>query len=197
MNILRKSSSGTQAVPMDADFLSRRQLFIEGEIGPESACIFAKCVMLLNAEDGTAPIDVYVNSPGGEINAGLLMYDVIQSSHAPIRMHCLGRAYSMAAILFLSGRHGRDMLPHGELMLHEPLAGAAGIRSTSSVQELSDMLQSVKQMMVGIIAKHSGRPEEEVDREFSRDRFLKAEECVAFGLCDKIVSFDEMTGGAA
>jgi ATP-dependent Clp protease protease subunit len=92
MNILRKSSSGTQVVPMDADFLSRRQLFIEGEIGPESACIFAKCVMLVNAENGTAPIDVYVNSPGGEINAGLLMYDVIQSSHAPIRMHCLGRA---------------------------------------------------------------------------------------------------------
>ena len=197
MNILRKSSSGTQVVPMDASFLSDRKIFILGEIDADSACAFAKSVMLLAAEDAAAPIDVYVNSPGGEINAGLLMYDVIQSSRTPIRLFCLGKAYSMGAILFLSGRHGRYMLPHAELMLHEPLVGAIGSRSAGSVQELSDSLQSSKKMMVGIIAKHSGMSEEAVDREFSRDRYLNAEESVAFGFCDKIMSFDEMTGGAA
>ena len=195
MNILRKSSSGTQVVPMNASFLAERKVFIEGEIDAEAACSFARSVMFLDTEDAKAPIDVYINSPGGETNAGLLMYDVIQSSRAPIRMHCLGRAYSMAAILFISGCHGRDMLPHGELMLHEPLVESVGLRSTSSVQDLSQALQSLKKKLVGIIAKHSGRTEEEVERDFGRDRFLTAEEAVSFGLCDRIVGFDEMTGG--
>ena len=123
MNVQIKSSNGITLVPVDSRLMADRKVFIEGEIDSSSACEFVKKIMYLNREDDSRPIDVLINSPGGEINSGMLMYDVIQSSKAPIRMFCIGRAYSMGAVLFASGNHGRYMLPHGELMIHEPLLG--------------------------------------------------------------------------
>ena len=92
MNVLIKSSNGISQVSADSKLLMQRKVFIEGEITPESACEFIKKIMILNEEDSNKPIDVLINSPGGEINSGLMMYDVIQTSKAPIRMFCIGRA---------------------------------------------------------------------------------------------------------
>lgn len=124
MNIQVKSSNGITLVPMETRLLADRKVFIEGEINQESACSFVKKILLLCREDGIKSINVMINSPGGEISAGLLMYDCIQSSKTPIRMFCMGNAYSMGALLFACGNHGRYMLPHSELMLHEPLLGS-------------------------------------------------------------------------
>ena len=140
MNVQVNSSNGITLVPVESRLMAERKIFIEGEINAGIACEFVKEVLLLNGEDVQRPIDVLINSPGGEINSGLLMYDVIQASRAPIRMFCMGKAYSMAAILFACGNHGRYILPHGELMLHEPLLGNCVGGNSSSMRSISNSL---------------------------------------------------------
>ena len=195
MNVQVKSSNGITLVPVDSKFMANRKIFIEGEIDAEKACEFVKEVMLLNAEASQSPIDVLINSPGGEINSGMLMYDVIQASKAPIRMFCIGRAYSMGAVLFTCGNHGRYMLPHGELMIHEPLLGNRVGGNSSSIKSISDILLETKRKMNQILAKHTGKSEEEVEKATGFDHYFSPEESVEFGLCDQIVGFDMIMEG--
>lgn len=195
MNVQVKSSHGIALVPVESRLLADRKIFIEGEINAETACEFVKQVMLLSSEDTQKPIDVFINSPGGEINSGMLMYDVIQASKAPIRTFCMGRAYSMGAVLFACGTHGRYMLPHGELMIHEPLLGNRVGGSSSSIKSISDNLLETKRKMNRILAKHTGKTEEEVEQATSFDHYYSPEESVEFGLCDEIVEFDKFMEG--
>lgn len=192
MNVLVKSSSGITQVSADSKLLSQRKVFIEGEISSESACEFIKKILILNEEDTDKPIDVLINSPGGEINSGMAIYDVIQASKAPIRMFCIGRAYSMGAVLFSSGNHGRYMLPHSELMLHEPLLGNRVSGNSSSIQSISESLLETKQRMNQILARHTGKSEEEVEKATSYDHYYSPEESREFGLCDEIVDFNKI-----
>lgn len=106
MNIIEKSSNGIFQISGDAKLMSNRKVFIEGEITPETACEFVKKIMILNMQDPDRPIDLLINTPGGCINSGMVYYDVIQASKAPIRTFCIGRAYSMGAILLACGNHG-------------------------------------------------------------------------------------------
>lgn len=192
MNVLVKSSSGITQVSADSKLLSQRKVFIEGEISSESACEFIKKILILNEEDTDKPIDVLINSPGGEINSGMAIYDVIQASKAPIRMFCIGRAYSMGAVLFSSGNHGRYMLPHSELMLHEPLLGNRVSGNSSSIQSISESLLETKRRMNQILARHTGKSEEEVEKATSYDHYYSPEESREFGLCDEIVDFNKI-----
>ena len=192
MNKLGESSSGITQVSADSKLLSQRKVFIEGEISSESACEFIKKILILNEEDTDKPIDVLINSPGGEINSGMAIYDVIQASKAPIRMFCIGRAYSMGAVLFSSGNHGRYMLPHSELMLHEPLLGNRVSGNSSSIQSISESLLETKRRMNQILARHTGKSEEEVEKATSYDHYYSPEESREFGLCDEIVDFNKI-----
>lgn len=195
MNVQVKSSNGISLIPIETRLMSERTVFIEGEINPGTTCEFVKKILYLNNEDKQAPINVLINSPGGEINSGMLMYDVIQSCTAPIRMFCIGRAYSMAAVLFASGTHGRYMLPHSELMLHEPLLGNRVSGNSSSIKSISDSLLETKKMINDILIKHTGRTEEEVEQATSFDHYFNPEESIAFGLCDGTAGFDMITEG--
>ena len=195
MNVLVKSSNGITQVSADSKLLSQRKVFIEGEIDAEAACDFIKKIMLLTAENPAKEIDVLINSPGGEINSGLAIYDVIQSSKTPIRIFCIGRAYSMAAVLFASGNHGRYMLPHSELMLHEPLLGNHVRGNSSSIKSISDSLISTKIKLNQILSKHTGKSEEEVEKASSFDHYFDPEESIEFGLCDQIVYFSKIMEG--
>ncbi len=192
MNIQVKSSHGIALIPAESKLMSERKLFIEGEIDAQKACEFVKEVMLLNAEDPQKPIDVLINSPGGEINSGLLMYDVIQSSKAPIRMICIGKAYSMGAVLFACGNHGRYMLPHGELMIHEPLIDNCVGGSTSSIKSISDTLLQTKEKLNKLLAKHTGKSEKEIEKATSFDHYFSPKESIEFGLCDEIIGLDRI-----
>lgn len=195
MNVQVKSSNGITLVPVESRLMASRKIFIEGEIDADTACEFVKKVMLLNSEDAQKPIDVLINSPGGEINSGMLMYDVIQASKAPIRMFCIGRAYSMGAVLFACGKHGRYILPHGELMIHEPLLGNRVGGNSSSIKSISDSLLETKKKMNQILAKHTGKTEEEVEKATGFDHYFSPEESIEFGLCDEIVGFDRIMEG--
>lgn len=177
---------------METRLMAERRIFIEGDITPDMACGFVKKVLFLNRENATQPIDVLINSPGGGINSGMLIYDVIQESTAPIRMYCIGMAYSMAAVLFASGRHGRYMLPHSELMIHEPLLGSEVTGNTTSIKAVSDTLLEKRRQMNEILARHTGRTVEEMEKATAFDHFFNPEESVAFGLCDEVVGFSRL-----
>lgn len=192
MDVQVKSSNGITLVPIESRLMANRKIFIEGEIDTNSACEFTRKVMLLNYEAAQKPIDVLINTPGGEINSGLLIYDVIQSSCAPIRMFCIGKAYSMGAVLFACGNHGRYMLPHAELMIHEPLLGNRVGGSSSSIKSISDSLLETKEKINQILTKHTGKSKKEIEQATSYDHFFSPEESISFGLCDKIIGFDKI-----
>lgn len=195
MNVQVKSSSGITLVPMDTRLLADRKVFVEGEINQEKACLFIKQILLLCKEDSSKPIDVLINSPGGEISSGLLMYDCIQSCKTSIRMYCMGTAYSMGALLFASGNHGRYMFPHSELMLHEPLLGSRVGGNASSIRSISDSLMDIRNKMNQILAKHTGRSVKEIEEATCFDHYFSPEESVDFGLADEIVNFDKLMEG--
>lgn len=191
-----RSAGGMHLVPIQTVHLDKRRVFVEGQITMESACAFADQIMLL-CDQSHEPIHVFINSPGGEVKAGLLMYDVIQSSPAPIRMYCRGVAYSMAALLFACGNHGRYLLPNSELMLHEPLLTSGVQGSASSIKSISEGILAVREKLNGILAVHTGKTPEEIGEATAYDHFFSAEESIAFGLADEIVGYDRMMGGAA
>lgn len=195
MNVQVKSSNGITLIPVESCLMTGRNVFVEGEINAESACEFVKKILYLNGEDEKTPIRMFINSLGGEINAGLLMYDVIQSSPAPIETYCLGSAYSMGAVLFASGNHGRYMLPHSKLMIHEPLLGGRVGGSSSTIQSVSKSLQSTKRLLDELLAAHTKKSVREIAKATGYDHYFNAEESVAFGLCDEIMNFDKMIGG--
>lgn len=192
MNVQVKSSNGITLVPIESRLLGDRKVFLEGEINSNVACEFVKKVMLLNKEDSHLPIHVFINSSGGEITAGLLIYDVIQQSTAPIRMYCIGKAYSMGALLFASGLHGRFILPNSELMIHEPLLGNKVSGNTSSIKSISDSLLETRQKINRILAKHTKKSEEEIEKATGYDHYFSALESIDFGLADSVIGFNDM-----
>ena len=195
MNVQVKSSNGITLIPMDTRLLADRKVFIEGEINQEKACSFVKQIILLCKDDNSKPIDVLINSPGGEISAGLLMYDCLQSCKTPIHMYCMGVAYSMGALLFASGNNGRYMFPHSELMLHEPLLGNRVGGNASSIRSISDSLMETRNKMNQILAKHTGKTLKEIEEATSFDHYYSPEESIEFGLADEIVNFDKLMEG--
>lgn len=199
IEIQQKSSSGLRLVPLETVMLSNRRIFVEGVINAQSASEFFKKILYFNDEDPSRPVDIFFNSMGGEINSGLLMYDVMQSSPAPIRTYCMGMAYSMAAILFVAGAPGqRYMLQDSKLMLHEPLiANFLEGGTTSSIKRISDDLNQVKRKLNHILSIHTGKPLKQIEKMIGgdKDRFFNYEESIEFGLCDGIFGINDVMKG--
>ncbi len=187
MNTIVKSSNGISLAPIESRLLSDRKIFIEGEITATSACEFVRIIMLLIKEDAEKPIDIYINSPGGEVNAGLLIYDTLKGIKTEVNLHCIGMAASMAAIILAGGRKGhRYILRHSRMMIHEPLiAGGVG-GSATSIKRTAESIMETKRISVELLAMDTGRSKEEVEAAISFDNYMNAEEAVAFGLCDSI-----------
>lgn len=174
-----------------------RIISIEGAIDDTVANTFLEQMLILNREDTDAPIIVRINSGGGSVEQGLMMYDVIQGSPAPVKLICTGSAYSMAAILLASGnpKHGRYVLPNSKLMIHEPLIQGGVGGKTSSIKSISDSMLETRKKLNGILAKHTGHTIEEIDEATSYDHYFTADEAVAYGLCDKVVDFSFLVKG--
>lgn len=190
MEVLIRTSSGIVQVPMEASYLSKRFINLCGEITEETANEFTDKILYLNMESED-PITVQINSPGGEINSGLLMYDAIVGSKAPVRTICRGRAYSMAALLFACGDE-RLMLPNSELMLHQPLLGGRVSGNASSIRSISDSLLETKKKINNLIAVHTGKTLKEIDEATAFDHYFSPEEAVEFQLADRIISFSDL-----
>ena len=184
--IIRESSSGYSLIDIRDEMLRHREIECVGEIDAELVYSISRQLRYLAQEDPEAEITMYINSPGGDVVSGLALYDVMKGISCPIRTVCLGRAASMGAVLFACG-DTRDILPHGSVMIHDPLiAGGLG-GSALRIREISDDLMRVRETVGAILAASTGKTIEEIYEKTARDSFFTAEEAVAFGLADKII----------
>lgn len=184
----RESVNGIQEVSLYTNAFSNRKMFLFGPIDEKTVYSFT-AQMLYLMEDEQSPIDIYINSPGGEVNSGLAIYDLIQSCKAPINMYCIGMAASMGALIFAGGKKGhRFMLPHSKVMIHEPLIPNGVGGSASSIKSTADSILQTRELLNGILAKHTGKTLEEINKATDHDNFMTANEAIEFGLCDKVAT---------
>lgn len=190
---LIKSSNGITSVSLDARLLSSRVIYIDDqEITGELVANIVKKIMVLVSEDSDKAITIMIDSPGGSVKDGMVLYDLLQTCKTPIRMVAAGRAYSMAAVLLVAGNHGRYMFPNSEVMIHQPLLSSPVTGNSSSIKSVSDKLNKETKKMNRLLAKHTGKTEKQIEKATSYDHFFDAEEAIAFGLCDGIIGFDEI-----
>lgn len=196
MVILEKSYNSATTIPIDSKLFEMGHIFIENEITSESADAIKKQIMYLVCKSADKPIYIHINSPGGDINAGLVLYDIIQDYADRIYLVCTGRACSMAAILLACGKTGhRFMLQNSEAMIHEPLISNQISGNCSSIKATSMRLVDIKEKMNEILANHTGKSLLEIDKATDFDNYMNAQEAVKFGLADKIVSFKDVMEG--
>lgn len=192
--IIRESSRGYDLIPIRDEMLSHREVELAGEVDADSVNALIRELRYLQRQDPEGEITMYINSPGGGVDSGLALYDVMQAVSCPIRTVCVGLAASMAALLFISGSR-RDMLPHSRLMIHDPLIVQTG-GSALRLKAVSDDLMETRQITARVIAEHSGKSLEEILEKTATDSFFRAEEAVAFGLADNIItSFEKQNEG--
>ena len=189
MQIINKSSSGIQCLPLNSVMLSMRKIFLSGEITMDSANEIIQQLLFLENEDDVEPISILINSPGGEVNAGLMIYDQLKGmKDTPIKMYCTGIAASMAAILLAGGQKGnRFILPHSKVMIHEPLIANGVGGSATSIQRTAESIMETKRITTELLARDTAKTVEEIGKAISYDNFMNAEEAVSFGICDKII----------
>ena len=182
-----ESHNGIREVSVYTRHFMNRRIFLNGTIEREMANDIVAQLMYLQ-DVGDEPIQIYINSGGGEVNAGLFIYDVLQTMKVPVDIYCTGIAASMAALLLAGGQPGhRFILPHSKVMIHEPLISNGVGGSATSIRNISDSILETRAIANGILAKHTGKTLEEIDRATSFDNYMNAEKAVEFGLCDKVV----------
>ena len=184
--IIKESSRGYDFVPIQDEMLSHREVELVGEVNGDTVNALIRQLRYLQSKDPKAPITLYINSPGGSVDSGMALYDVMQAVSCPVRTICVGLAASMAALLFVSGAE-RDMLPHSRLMIHDPLIVQTG-GSALKLKAISDDLMETRQIIAKVIAEHSGKSMEEVLEKTASDSYFRAEEAVKFGLADHIIT---------
>ena len=184
--IVRETAAGLErlAIP-DILFQLREVQFID-EINAEAVDRLILQLRYLEHVDPEAPITMYINSPGGTVPDGLALYDVMQAITCPVNTVCIGTAASMAAVLFAGG-HERAILPHAQVMIHDPLIPDGVGGSALKVARVSEKLLETRQIIADIIALHTGKSRDEILGKTAEDCFFTAQEAVDFGLADKII----------
>lgn len=185
-NILKESVRGIELIPIDDMLLEESEVFLVGEITPESANNLIKKLMYLDSKD-LGEITLYINSPGGEVMSGLAVYDYIKVMKSPVRTVCIGDAASMGAIIFLAGEK-REMLSHARILIHDPSYGHLDVsgKKPHEIQRGVDSLNKVRQTLAEIIAKKTGKSLDEIYKITAEDNYFTAEEAIEFGLATNI-----------
>lgn len=184
--IIRETSAGDFTYDIRDEMLRRREVECVGEINAQSVYSLCRQLRYLQQQDPDAGITMYINSPGGEVTSGLALYDVMQAVSCPIRTVCMGHAASMGAVLFAAGKE-RDILPHGRVMIHDPLISGGLGGSALAIQDISKDLLKTRETLCGILARHTGKSIKEIYRKTAKDAWFDAGEAVAFGLADRVV----------
>ena len=188
-----ESAQGTREVSLTTRHLMNRKIFLTGSIDAEMANNFLSQFIYLEQESDE-PITIYINSPGGEVNAGLMIYDTIRGSRLSINMVCTGMAASMAAILLAGGQKGRRyILKHSKVMIHEPLIRDGVGGSATSIKNISDSILETREIVNGILAEHTGKSMEEINAATNFDNYMNAQEAIEFGICDEIAANVRLT----
>ena len=185
--IIRETAEGLNRLDIRDEMLDQRVLELMTSVDAESCAVVIRGLLHLQRQDSTTPITLYINSPGGEVQSGLALYDVMQAVSCPIRTVCLGMAASMGALLFIAGDE-REILPHSRVMIHDPLIGAGAGGSALSVKARADDLMRIRDITAGVIARHSGISIERVFELTASDTYFEAEEAVEAGLADRVIT---------
>jgi len=173
--------------------LKDRIIFVggyEGEVTTDSANILIAQLLYLDSEESSKDINLYINSPGGLVTAGLAVYDTMQYIKAPITTICIGMAMSFGAVLLAAGTKGRRFaLPQARVMIHQPLIGGGGItgQATDIEVEAKEMMKT-KKILCEILAKHTGQSVEKIEKDSERNFYLSAEDAKAYGIVDEVIS---------
>ncbi len=183
--VVEQTDRGERSYDIYSKLLEERIVFITGEINDALADTVVAQLLYLEAKDATKDIDVYINSPGGSVTAGLAIYDTMNFIKCGVSTICIGMAASMAAFLLSSGEKGkRFALPSSEIMIHQPLGGAQGQASDIKIQ--AEHILRTKKKLNEILAANTGKPYEQIEIDTDRDNYLTATEAVEYGLIDKI-----------
>lgn len=185
--VIEDTGRGERAMDIYSRLLKDRIVFIGTEINDQVANTVIAQLLFLRAEDPKKDINVYINSPGGYITAGLAIYDTMRFMGYDINTYCLGQAASMGALLLAAGTKGkRYALPNSRIMIHQPAGGITGTSSDIAIQ--AKEVLKLKKMCANIISEISGQPVEKVIEDSERDFYMDAEEAVSYGFIDKIAT---------
>lgn len=174
--------------PYNKKFLEQRKIFFWGVVHDQSAKEIVNKLLYLDAVKPGEEIKLYINSPGGVVTAGMVIYDTMQMISSPVSTICMGMAASMGSILLSGGTKGkRFIFPHGEVMIHQPsMGGAQG--TSADLEILAEQIARTKELGAKILAKNCGHTLEKVMKDFDRDYWMSAEEAVAYGIVDEVLS---------
>ena len=184
--VVEQTGKGERTYDIYSRLLLDRIVFISGEVNDEMANAIVAQLLFLQSQDSKKQINVYVNSPGGSVTAGLAIYDTMQFVSCPIATYCIGQAASMGAVLLTAGTAGlRHALPNARIMIHQPWGGAEG--KASDIEITAREILRLKEKLNEILAKHSGKKMADVVKDTDRDHFMSAEEAKEWGLIDKVI----------
>ena len=185
--VVETTGHGERGYDIYSRLLKDRIILLGTPIDDDIANLVIAQLLFLQAEDPKKDIDLYINSPGGSVTAGLAIYDTIQTVSCDVKTFCIGQCASMGAVLLTSGTPGkRFALPHSRIMIHQPWGGAEGTAADIEIQ--SKEILRLRSMLNNILARHTGQNLKKIERDTNRDFFMSASEAVEYGLADSIVN---------
>ena len=185
--VIEQTSRGERSYDISSRLLKDRIIFLGEEVNDVSASLVVAELLFLEAEDPGKDIQLYINSPGGSVTAGMAIYDTMQYIKCDVSTICLGMAASMGAFLLAGGTKGkRFALPNSTIMIHQPSGGAQG--QATEIQIVADHIAKTKRTLNEILAANTGQPLEVVEKDTDRDNYMSAEEALAYGLIDGVVT---------
>ena len=188
--VIEQTARGERVYDIYSRLLKDRIIFLGTPIDAQVANVVVAQLLFLDAQNPNQEIKLYINSPGGEVDAGLAIYDTMQFVRAPVSTIVIGMAASMAAVILAAGEKGRRYaLPHAKVMIHQPWGGVRGTASDIAIQ--AQEILKAKKLLNEILAKHTGQPLEKVAKDTHRDYYLSAQEALEYGLIDQVVTREE------
>ena len=185
--VIEQTSRGERSYDIYSRLLKDRIIFLGEEVNDVSASLVVAELLFLEAEDPGKDIQLYINSPGGSVTAGMAIYDTMQYIKCDVSTICLGMAASMGAFLLAGGTKGkRFALPNSTIMIHQPSGGSQG--QATEIQIVADHIAKTKRTLNEILAANTGQPLEVVEKDTDRDNYMSAEEALAYGLIDGVVT---------
>ena len=185
--VIEQTSRGERSYDIYSRLLKERIIFLGEEVNDVSASVIVAQLLFLEADDPDKDIQLYINSPGGSVTAGMAIYDTMQYIKCDVSTICLGMAASMGAFLLAGGTKGkRFALPNSTIMIHQPSGGAQG--QATEIQIVADHIAKTKRTLNEILAANTGQPLEVVEKDTDRDNYMSAEEALAYGLIDGVVT---------
>ena len=184
--VVEQTSRGERSYDIYSRLLKERVIFLSGEVEDRMANLIVAQLLFLESEDPKKDINIYINSPGGSVTAGMAIYDTMQFIKPDVRTFCIGQACSMGAFLLAGGTAGkRAALPNARVMIHQPLGGFRG--QASDIQIHAQEILKIKQTLNERLAFHTGQSIERIEKDTDRDNFMSAEEAKAYGLVDDVL----------